>query len=143
MEKKFYKPKNDKNSEYFDHKNQFMHDKVKHISILPHPATLESYEEISPGIANKIGGMITKEQEHRHRVEIIKVRSMNNTYRFGQLLSAMLAVTIIYATFLMLEQYQNEYLAGILCVSGFAFLTIINVLSFKRKQQHHFKKKKK
>lgn len=149
MSKKIHKTKSDKHSEYFDHKNSFAQHKVsKSISILPHPTTLESYEEISPGITAKLGNMIQKEQEHRHKIELSKVKSIHNVYRFGQLLSAMLAVIIIYATILMLEEYQDLYLAMTICVSGFTFLTIINIFSFKNKQTHkqhmhssHHKKK--
>ena len=151
-EKKIYKIKSDKHSDYFDHKTSFVNANkvIKNISILPHPTTLESYEELSPGITEKLSFLIVKEQEHRHKFEMRKLNNITSVYRFGQLLSAMLVVFIIYTTFLIFDIYESEYLAITVCVSGFAFLTVINILatqSFKKdkenfKHRHkHFKKK--
>ncbi len=149
-EKKIYKTKTDKHSDYFDHKNQFSNTSktVKNISILPHPTTLESYEELLPGIVGNLGSMFLKEQEHRHKLAGRKIKNISNIHSFGQILSAMLAVFFVYTTFLMFEKYQNIYLASVICVSGFSFLTIINVFAtknFKRDkegfQHRHFKKK--
>jgi uncharacterized membrane protein len=149
-ERKIYKTKSDKHSDYFDHKNQFSNvtKTVRNISILPHPTTLESYEEISPGITEKLSSMILKEQEHRHKLAIRKIQNITRIHRFGQILSATLAILIIYATFLMFIEYNNVYLASVICISGFAFLTIINLSAaknFKKDKegfQHRYFKKK-
>ena len=149
-EKKIYKTKSDNHSDYFDHKNQLNNTSktVRNISILPHPTTLESYEELSPGITEKFSSMVLKEQEHRHKLALRKITNISNIYRFGQILSAMLAVFFIYTTFIIFEKYQNTYLASVICLSGFSFLTIINVFAtknFKRDKSgfkhKHFKKK--
>jgi uncharacterized membrane protein len=144
-EKKIYKVKNDKYSEYFEHKQS--PEMIRSISILPHPTTLESYEEVSPGITEKLGSMIIKEQEHRQKLEIRKIKNITSIYRFGQLLSAILAVLVIYATVLVYDEYDSEILAAVICICGFSFLTIINVLSIKnlkkqREQPKHFKKRR-
>ena len=78
-EKKIYKVKNDKYSEYFEHKQS--PEISKTISILPHPTTLESYEEVSPGITEKLGVMIVKEQEHRHKLEMRKIKNITSIYK--------------------------------------------------------------
>lgn len=144
-EKKIYKVKNDKHSEYFEHKQS--PEMSKTISILPHPTTLESYEEVSPGITEKLGVMIVKEQEHRHKLEMRKIKNITSIYRFGQLLSTILAILVIYSTVLMYDEYGSEMLAAVVCFCGFSFLTIINVFSIKnfKKQQEqpkHFNKKR-
>ncbi len=144
-EKKIYKVKNDKYSEYFEHKTS--PEMIRNISILPHPTTLESYEEVSPGITEKLGSMIIKEQEHRHKLEMRRIRNITSVYRFGQLLSAILAVLVIYATTLMYDEHGSEILAAVVCFCGFSFLTIINIFSMKnlktqRENFRYFKKKR-
>ena len=129
---KLYKTKKDRHGEYFDHKNNLKIERgIKNFSILPHPLTLESYEAISPGIAEKLSQIIVKEQDFRHKKEMFYSNSIQKTYRFGQLMSFLLSIILIYSTIFILTEHQNQYLATIVCASGFAFLTIINVCSFK------------
>ena len=131
-ENKFHKTKKDRNGQYFDHKNNLKRDnEAKNFSILPHPATLESYESISPGITEKLSQIIVKEQDFRHKKELLHIKGVHNIYRLGQLLSTILSITLIYVTLLILTEHNNELLAGTVCISGFTFLTIINVFSFK------------
>jgi uncharacterized membrane protein len=133
MHKKIHKIKSDKHSDYFDHKHSFKQDKsVKYISILPHPTTLESYEEISPGITTKLGTMLVKEMEFRHRMEALRMRGVQSIYRLGQFLSTLTAMVIIFCSLMIFKDYNDKYFASVICVSGFTFLTIINVLGFKR-----------
>ena len=142
-ENKFYKTKKDRHGEYFDHKHHLKTEHgVKNFSILPHPTTLESYETISPGITEKLGQIIVKEQEFRHKKELLHMRGIQNVYRLGQLLSVMLCVALIYVTILMVSEYHNQYLAGIICITGFAFLTITNVYSFKQMTNIKYGKQK-
>lgn len=42
---------------------------------IPHPQTLQQYEEIQSGLAEKIVGMALKEQDHRHALEDNVVKS--------------------------------------------------------------------
>lgn len=131
-ENKIHKTKSDRNGEYFDHKNNFKRDhSIKNFSILPHPATLESYETVAPGITDKLGHMIAKEQEFRHKLERLKTKGIYGMYRFGQLLSTILVIVILYATLFVYSEYNDQYLSSIICISGFTFLTIVNVVSFK------------
>ena len=129
---RFYKTKKDRHGEYFDHKNNLKNEHgIKNFSILPHPATLESYETISPGITEKLGQVIVKEQDFRHKKEMFYIKSIQNTYRIGQLMSIILSIALIYSTMFIFTEYKNQYLATVVCISGFIFLSIINVFSFK------------
>lgn len=131
-ENKFYKTKKDRHGEYYEHKNNLKTENgVKKFSILPHPTTLESYETISPGVIDKLGHMIVKEQEFRHKKELLHMRGVQNIYRLGQLLSFILCITLLYVIILMITEYHNQYLAGIISITGFAFLTITNIFSLK------------
>jgi uncharacterized membrane protein len=138
MKKKSYKINKDQKSEYFDHKeafnNQHLHNKM--VSILPHPVTLESYEEICPGITNKLSSFILKEQEHRHKIEKLKLKKSANFYYFGQLLAVLLFIMVIYGTFLMMEYYKNSYLAAIFAFSGFTSLAMMNFFALRCKNTH-------
>jgi uncharacterized membrane protein len=104
-ENKFYKTKKDRNGEYFDHKNNLKTEHgVKNFSILPHPTTLESYETICPGITEKLGQIIVKEQEFRHKKELLHMRGIQNIYRLGQLFSVILCISLIYIAILMVTE---------------------------------------
>ncbi len=130
---KIYKTNSDRNTEYFNHKNKINSDQTtKNFSILPHPATLESYEAISPGITEKLGSIIIREQEFRHKIESLKMKGLQSMYRFGQFLSFILAIVIIFVTLFVYSKYENQLLASVIFLSGFGFLTIINVVSFNK-----------
>jgi uncharacterized membrane protein len=133
MKKKSYKINKDQRADYFDHKETFNNQNLqgKLVSILPHPVTLESYEEICPGITENLSKMILKEQAHRHKIEIIKIKRINNLYYFGQILTVFLTVIVIYAGFLMMDFYENPYLTGLFTLSAFSFLTLVNYFAIK------------
>lgn len=42
---------------------------------IPHPQILRQYDEIQPGLAEKIVGMALREQEHRHEMDSALVKS--------------------------------------------------------------------
>ena len=131
-ENKFHKTKKDRRGEYYDHKNNLKKESgVKKFSILPHPTTLESYETIAPGMIEKIGHMIIKEQEFRHKKELLYMRGLQNIYRLGQLLTMLLSIALIYTTIIMVTEYHNYYLAALISITGFAFITITNLSNFK------------
>ena len=113
---------------------------------LPSPALLESYDEISPGLANKLADIIKQEQKHRHDWENKYLRAMSNIAKVGQLFGLVLAVIIIYATILLAGEENNTYIAAVTCFSGFAFLSCAVLASIKTKQHmrrpHHTKQYK-
>jgi uncharacterized membrane protein len=132
-ENKLHKTKNDKHTNYYDNKHDIRKEVgVKHFSILPHPATLESYESISPGITEKLGTMIEKEQQFRHRLDSLHMRGIRSIYRLGQLISFILVIFILLTSIFIYVEYKDQYFASVICISGFTFLTIVNVNSFKK-----------
>jgi len=76
---------------------------MQHIGPIPDPLTLEKYEEIQPGFAERIVAMAEKEQANRH-LNDSKVFSNQetqhqrdtNTFRIGQVL-ALIAIILIIA----------------------------------------------
>lgn len=101
---------------------------------LPSPALLESYDEISPGLADKFADIIKGEQKHRHDWENKYLKAMSNTAKIGQLFGLVLAIIIIYATILLASEENNTYIAAVTCLSGFAFLSCAVLASVKTKQ---------
>jgi uncharacterized membrane protein len=131
-ENKFHKTKKDRHGEYYDHKNNLKKESgIKKFSILPHPTTLESYETISPGMIEKIGHMIIKEQEFRHKKELLYMRGLQNIYRLGQLLTMLLSIALIYITIIMVTEYYDYYLATLISITGFTFMIIAHLSSVK------------
>ncbi len=106
----------------------FMEHSRTNQSILPSPAILESYEEISPGIVEKLVDLVKQEQKHRQNLEIKYLKYIRNTTRFGQLLSCILAITIIYYSILAVSQ-DKSWLAITICICGFSCLTISNIIA--------------
>lgn len=132
-ENKIHKTRNDKHTSYYDNKYDIRKEGgIKNFSILPHPATLESYELISPGITEKLGTMIIKEQQFRHKIETLHMKGIRSIYRLGQLISIVLCTLLLTVTVFIYTEYNDPYFASIICISGFSFLTLINLYSFKR-----------
>ena len=74
----------------------------KHIGPIPDPSTLEKYNQIQEGFAERIVIMAEKEQSHRHENDIrILVNQENqhkrntNTFRIGQTLALIAVAGII------------------------------------------------
>jgi uncharacterized membrane protein len=127
--RKIHKLHNDKYSEYFDHSKKNIKEiqNAKNISILPHPATLESYEEIIPGITKQLCILLEKEQKHRHMLEISTVKSIVNLSRLVQFFTFLFAVFLVYAILFTVTHYHNTYLAVLICLCGFGFLFTVNL----------------
>lgn len=116
-------------------KDGFMRYSKDHYNILPPPSVLESYEEIAPGFVAKLSQMIEAEQKHRHALEARELRTAVSITRFGQLLSVLLGMGIIYATIIATETYGIS-LGAIICICGFMFLIISNLLAVKIHRRH-------
>ena len=96
----------------------------KSSEILPSPATLESYEEICPGIVEKLVGMAEKGQLHRHQLEekIAKNKALALHYAgIMQKIVAVLSSAFILVLSLFLAQ-KSIALAIICCVVSHAFI---------------------
>jgi len=100
--------------------------------IFPSPAILESYEEISPGMVEKLVEMVRNEQKQRHTMEEKCMRSVMQATRFGQLLTALVAIAVIYATILVAGTYGIAF-SAIICITGFSFLTLSGMLAARNK----------
>lgn len=122
------KGKNHRSSDTKTVKDGFMGYSRANPSILPSPAILESYEEISPGMVDKLVEMVEKEQKHRHRLEERKLRANKSIFIVGQFLSLLLAIAVLVAT-LMLVNNNNPYIAIVVAISGFGFLSAMVALS--------------
>ncbi len=127
---KIHRVKNDKFSQYLDHSNDSDLIKTQNISILPHPATLESYEAVIPGITLQLCNLIEKEQKHRHALEIQAVQSMIKLTRLGQLLTIPLALLITYTTIVIADKYSNTLAIFIYCF-GFGTLCAVSLYAWR------------
>lgn len=96
-------------------------------AVLPSPTTLESYEEIKPGMVDELMELIKKEQHHRHLLEKKAINSQAYTTRIGQILAFALAIIIIYSAVSFAAE-RLYLLSAIVAIFGFSFLVAINFL---------------
>ena len=93
-------------------------------SILPSPAMLESYEEIAPGIVDKLVNLVEKEQKHRHALEekSIKCKIIVERYKelFEKIASALIAILILLISFLIAK--INIFAGMLSCALCYGFL---------------------
>ncbi|MDJ1407761.1 MAG: DUF2335 domain-containing protein [Candidatus Midichloria sp.] len=93
-------------------------------SILPSPAMLESYEEIAPGIVDKLVNLVEKEQKHRHALEekAVKYEIMFEKYSSVAVkgVSSFIAVLVLLISFLTAK--LSLFVGIIFCLSCYAFL---------------------
>jgi len=108
--------------------NKNVHDgfmkQSKAYEILPSPAMLESYEEIAPGIVDKLITLVQKEQAHRHKLEENNLRYKSIAEKYchiiDKLISSVVALLIILISFFALK---INVIAGIVfCVLCYSFL---------------------
>ncbi len=100
---------------------------------LPSPALLESYEEISPGLADKLADLIKQEQKHRHEWENKYLKAMARSGRMGQLFGLLIAIATLYTTIILAIKQDTPYTAIAVCISGFGFLICVVIASIKTK----------
>ncbi|MDJ1258081.1 MAG: DUF2335 domain-containing protein [Candidatus Midichloria sp.] len=96
-------------------------------SILPSPAMLESYEEIAPGIVDKLVNLVEKEQKHRHALEekAVKYEIMFEKYSLVAVkgVSSLIAVLVLLISFLTAK--LSLFIGMIFCLSCYTFLFFI------------------
>jgi uncharacterized membrane protein len=123
-----------KNKNRFDRGyNRGNYSEQNRVTVFPSPSLLESYEEISPGIGNKLAEILKFEQKHRHDWENKYLSSMTYTSRIGQLFGFALCILIIYTT-VVLAMDKNVYLAAVVCLSGFGFLVCATLASLRSRR---------
>lgn len=112
---------------------------TKNVPLLPPPAWLESYEEISPGFSNKLIAIVESEQAHRHFATKSYIKFVNSTTKLGQVLSGILMIFILYVT-IMLAKTTGLGIAAFVCICGFLSVTIINVSAAKNNTRNFIDK---
>lgn len=100
----------------------------KSSSILPPPSMLESYEEIAPGIVEKLVELVEKEQRHRHIVEAKNAKYQFMLDRLYPLIAkALFIIPILIITFISSLIAKTSIIsAAIICCTSCISLVIIN-----------------
>lgn len=98
--------------------------------LLPPPAILEAYEEMSPGSTERIIDMAENEQAHRHNWEDRALTAYIWSNRLGMLFGSIVAIAIVSGT-LYLASMGDRKAALNLCAFGFASLTISSLVTLK------------
>jgi uncharacterized membrane protein len=102
--------------------------------VFPSPSLLESYEEISPGLADNFAELLKQEQKHRHVLErrALKLSIISNIT--GQAFGLLLSFVILYVAYALAA--NNEiYLALAVSFSGFGFLACSALASVRSRRQ--------
>lgn len=102
---------------------------------LPPLALFESYEEVSPGITQKITDLAKVEQKHRHAMELQSLQVTAWTERIGQVLAFLLSLIILALTYTFAITYSDSLLAGVVCVSWFSFLIIGSIIGHSKNRK--------
>lgn len=101
---------------------------------LPDPDTLQGFEDIVPGAAERIFTMAEKEQDHRHETDNILIRRQLNQSATGQWMGFFLgAATIFTGRFLV---YCGQSVAGIATIIGAAVALVALFVSAQRSKSN-------
>lgn len=71
------------------------HHQSLHMGPLPDPRQLAAYDEVLPGLANRIVEMAELEQQHRHGLERVELTQPYNLAQRGQAFGLILAVLVL------------------------------------------------
>jgi uncharacterized membrane protein len=102
--------------------------------ILPSPAILKEYDEVSEGAADRLIEMAEIEQEHRHEWELAALAAYDRNFRLGQKCGALVAMSIIGAAIYVGHFLHDYFLAGIIAASGFASIIVSTIFASKNKR---------
>lgn len=89
---------------------------------LPDPETLEAYDYVIEGSAKVILGMIEREQQHRHQLEVRALSIQSAGLYFGQVLAGLIAGALVLAITMLGLNNQVE-LAVLLAILGIGGMT--------------------
>lgn len=128
-----------KNNSSKKNTNNFSTQNKNYSLLLPPPAMLESYEELSPGITDQLIEIAKKEQSHRQKWENSYLKSMKLCILFGQLLAFIFSISTLYYV-VRLAREGNAAVASMMCICWFAFFILANN-SFKKRKAHLMHKK--
>ena len=90
---------------------------------LPPPVVLQQYEEVLPGMADRILAMAEKEQDARHKLEAVVIPEAAKAFKRSQYISCIIVVVAILST-IPLSIWANPVFAGLVCAGGFLPLVI-------------------
>jgi uncharacterized membrane protein len=68
---------------------------VEHQGPLPPPEDLQRYDQVMPGLADRIVSMAEREQMHRHAMQEVSVRGGLDIAKRGQLLGFAIAIIVL------------------------------------------------
>lgn len=94
---------------------------------LPSPETLEAYDTVMKGSAERIVGMFEREQIHRHAWEVRALRVHQLSTILGQLLGFLIAVAI-FVSASIIGMHGNPSIAAFIWVFGMAIVTMAAVV---------------
>lgn len=106
--------------------------------ILPPMDIIAEYEELSPGILEKIVAIAQKEQNHRHSMDTLNNEKHNKASDMGRK-SALILVAIIALAVVILAFGEHYMVASILAVSAFGSIGVISS-SYKKPVNKFFHK---
>lgn len=107
---------------------------------LPDSTILAEYEGMHPGAISKMMEMTSKEQQHRHDMEVIQSRMQATALRMGRLFAVFSILAICYTSFAMASNnMQNE--AMVFAALGFSAMAISAYAGRGKKHSPHFNKK--
>ncbi len=66
-----------------------------HAGPLPRAADLYEYEQVHPGLANRIVNMAEREQQHRHQIETAQVENPYRLAKYGQVYGFLALLTVL------------------------------------------------
>ena len=94
--------------------------------LLPSPSMLESYEEIYPGFTKELINLVKIEQKQKYEYHKAMQKSINISQRFGQLLTFVLCIIVLYISVNLLKigQLKSAYIT---LITWFTFLIILNI----------------
>ena len=110
-----------------------------HSGPLPSPETLEEYERILPGAAERIFTAFEKQYTHRHNLESDTITSQNKQSGRGQFFGLIISSLAIISGF-VLTLSEHPYVGGSLCGTTVVALATIFVLG-KKDQRKNLKEK--
>jgi uncharacterized membrane protein len=112
------------NNNGVSHKNNANSNNKRGLS-LPSPATLESYEEISPGFTKKLMELVSEEQEQRKNSNALYLKLGARAIMFGKFLAFVFSFAVLTVSFCLFTK-DNFGGAAIIFITWFVFLFLIN-----------------
>jgi uncharacterized membrane protein len=97
-------------------------------NILPPIEVLQEYEDIHPGSMAKILKLAEKEQEHKHRTDLMALRSQELRLKFAKNVLLLCSIVLSFAAILLALLANNIYIfigtiTALLIAAGGAFLS--------------------